>query len=384
MALRIGIDARFYGSIGKGLGRYTERLITHLEDIDADNQYVVFLRRENFDEYVPRNVRFRKVLADYSWYGWQEQLFFPYRLWKYRFDLVHFPHFNVPILYPRRFVVTVHDLILFHFPTARNTTLGWVGYAVKYILYHLVISLALWRAAAILTVSDFTRRDITAHYSFANRKLRVTREAADEQCFFVPEEECRDILRRYGVGEQDRYGRIRKYFLYVGNAYPHKNLEAIRDLAESFPEYLFVFVGKEDFFFRRLRSSIRDAGNICFLGFVPDRELSVLYRFAEAYLFPSRYEGFGLPGLEAMQYGLPVIASNRGSLPEVYGDAAIFFDPENPAGMLSVSRAFLSYSPKERAKLRDAGFARAGSFHWHDMAAATLAIYRAECRKQSQ
>ncbi|MDQ5961396.1 MAG: hypothetical protein QG581_317, partial [Patescibacteria group bacterium] len=93
--MRIGIDARFYGSIGKGLGRYTEKLIEHLEKIDSENQYVVFLRLENFDDYIPSQKNFRKVLADYSWYGWREQLLFPLLLFRHRLDLVHFPHFNV-------------------------------------------------------------------------------------------------------------------------------------------------------------------------------------------------------------------------------------------------------------------------------------------------
>jgi glycosyltransferase involved in cell wall biosynthesis len=120
--MRIGIDARFYGSLGKGLGRYTEKLIFHLEAIDTDNEYVVFLRRENFDEYIPRSPRFRKVVAQYAWYGLSEQTLFVLLLYRFRFDLVHFPHFNVPLLYRRPFVVTIHDLILVHYPTLRNIT----------------------------------------------------------------------------------------------------------------------------------------------------------------------------------------------------------------------------------------------------------------------
>lgn len=374
--MRIGIDARFYGSIGKGLGRYTEKLIAHLENIDSENQYVIFLRRENFDEYVPSRKNFQKALADYSWYGWREQLLFPFVLFRYRFDLVHFPHFNVPIFYRGKFLVTVHDLILLRFPTVQNTTLGWVGYAFKYSLYRLVIASALKRSVAVLTVSSFTEEDIIAHYPGAREKIFVTREAADPQCFFVCEGESAGILERYGLMGPSEYGRIRKYFLYVGNAYPHKNLESIIAEAKEFPEYAFVFVGKEDFFYRRLRSTIRDPRNIFFVGFVPDRDLSVLYRNAAAYLFPSRYEGFGLPGLEAMQYGLPVIASNQGSLPEIYGNAALFFDPDRDGDFTRMIRSFLEYSPEELALLKQKGFVRAGSFHWHDMAEETLGVYR--------
>ncbi len=374
--MRIGIDARFYGSIGKGLGRYTEKLIAHLEEIDPVNQYVIFLRRENFDEYVPRRENFHKVLADYLWYGWQEQILFPFLLLRHRLHLVHFPHFNIPILYRKKFIVTVHDLILLRFPTVQNTTLGWGVYTFKYILYRMVVAIAMRRAEAVLTVSLFTKDDIAVHYPHAKEKLFVTKEAADEECFFVGKNESLDVLGRHGLMESSPYGRIGKYFLYVGNAYPHKNLESIADVALAFPEWKFVLVGKEDFFYRRLRRATNDMKNVFFAGFVTDCDLSVLYRNAAAYLFPSRYEGFGLPGLEAMQYGLPVIASHRGSLPEIYGEAAIFFDPDKGWDMERAIRRFLAYSDLERMQLREKGFVQAGGFHWHDMATATLSIYQ--------
>ena len=98
--MRIGIDARFYGSVGKGLGRYTEKLIENLELFDQENEYVIFLMRENFDEYTPRNTHFHKVLAEYPWYSIAEQILFPIALLRFRLDVVHFPHFNVPIFYP--------------------------------------------------------------------------------------------------------------------------------------------------------------------------------------------------------------------------------------------------------------------------------------------
>ena len=374
--MRIGIDARFYGSIGKGLGRYTEKLIEHLEKIDSENQYVVFLRRENFDDYIPSQKNFRKVLADYSWYGWREQLLFPLLLFRHRLDLVHFPHFNVPILYGKKFVVTVHDLILLRFPTVQNTTLGWMGYTFKYALYRIVIATAIRRAFSVLTVSTFTKEDIVAHYPLAAGKVFVTKEAADENCFFVNEEGVLRILDHFGLGGTSHYGRIEKYFLYVGNAYPHKNLEAIIAIAKVFSEYRFVFVGKEDFFSLRLQATVSDITNVSFIGFVSDHDLSVLYRNAVAYLFPSRYEGFGLPGLEAMQYGLPVIASNRGSLPEIYGDAALFFDPDDANDMERAIRRLLGFSDDERECLRKRGFAQGSMFRWSDMTEATLSVYQ--------
>src|SRR3990167_7089110 len=184
--MRIGIDARFYGSVGKGLGRYTEKLIEHLETLDTANDYVIFLRRENFDEYAPKNPRFRKVLADYPWYGFLEQLVFPILLLRFRLDLVHFPHFNVPVLYPKRFIVTIHDLILLRYPTIQNTTRAALFYRIKFAVYRLVIASAVRRAEHIITVSRFTEQDILIRYPSAQGNISVTYEAVDLLCPFSP------------------------------------------------------------------------------------------------------------------------------------------------------------------------------------------------------
>src|SRR5574343_128214 len=126
--MRIGIDARFFGPIGKGLGRYTQKLIENLEKVDEVNEYFVFLKKENFNEYTPQKPNFKKVLANYPWYSFSEQIRFPWLLRKYDLDIAHFPHFNVPLLYSGKFVVTIHDLILVHFPTVRSSTLPAILY----------------------------------------------------------------------------------------------------------------------------------------------------------------------------------------------------------------------------------------------------------------
>ena len=129
--MRIGIDARFLGPVGKGLGRYTQKLVTHLEKIDQNNQYFVFLRRENWSVYQPANRNFKKILADYRWYTWQEQWYLPKILKKYQLDLVHFPYFNVPVFYRGKFIVTIHDLIVDHVETGRASTLPYPLYKIK-------------------------------------------------------------------------------------------------------------------------------------------------------------------------------------------------------------------------------------------------------------
>lgn len=365
--MRIGIDARFYGPVGKGLGRYTEKLIRHLEDIVPEkDEFFIFLRKGNFDEYVPKRKNFRKVLADYQWYSFREQTFFPSLLRKHHLDLVHFPHFNVPILYCRPFVVTIHDLILLRYPTVRNTTRSALTYWAKFLAYRIVIASAIRRARKILTVSRFTETDILRKYPGAAGRIEV----AYEGCEIGPTDGFRG-------GNPASRGIMAPYFLYVGNAYPHKNLEAFVGLARQFPDIRFVLVGKEDFFYRRLRDTASQRGvrNIVFVGFVPDAGLVPLYRGATGYVFPSLYEGFGLPPLEAMRLGTPVIASSRGSLPEVLGDAALFFDPEKEEELAACVDRLLSDDGLRR-ELSEKGIARAKRFGWEETARASLSVYR--------
>lgn len=371
--MRIGIDARFYGSLGKGLGRYTEKLLQELERQPGEDQFVVFLRRENFDEYQPVCARFTKALADYPWYGWREQWLFPRLLRQHRLDLMHFPHFNVPLIYRQPFVVTIHDLILFHYPTVKASELSPFLYWLKYLVYRFVIAQAIGRARRVFAVSQFTADDIARAYPQARQKICVTREAADPFCFWLPPSEHAACLKRLGL---TKHGQGKPFVLYVGNAYPHKNLELLLELAASQTEKLFVCVGKEDYFYIRLRHSATARGldNVLFVGFVADRELSILYREAECYFFPSLYEGFGLPALEAFTYGTPVVAARRGSLPEVLGEAAVFFEPTDKASLLAGLRAVTENIPLRTERIRR-GYLQAATYSWSRMALNTLREY---------
>lgn len=383
--MKIGIDARFYGPIGKGLGRYTAELIRSLEAIDTENEYVIFLRRENFDHYTPQNPRFRKCLADYRWYSWEEQVLFPFRLFRERLDLLHFPHFNVPILYRKPFVVTIHDLILLRFPTHRATTLGPMLYRLKFLAYRWVIRNAIVFSRAILTVSDYTKRDIVERYRISRDKIAVTFEAAQSWCWTLPPTSSDTLFRRLGLlqGEPNASPRgiLKPYALYVGNAYPHKNLETLIDAFCEFPDSdaRMVFVGGDDYFSRRLKAYAKKRRCVAaiFAGWVSDAELDTLYRFARVSVFPSRYEGFGLPPLEAMAKGSPVLVARAAAFPEILGDAAEFFDPDEPNSLRETLVALWN-DQHARLALRERGYVRATRFSWERMGRETLEWYERE------
>ncbi|MDH4330193.1 MAG: glycosyltransferase family 4 protein [Candidatus Moranbacteria bacterium] len=388
MKKRIGIDARFYGPFGKGLGRYVQKLIENLEMIEndspeSDREYFVFLRKENIDEYEPKNERFHKVLAHYQWYTFSEQINMPRLLNKYKLDLVHFPHFNIPILYFRPFVATIHDLILLNFPTVRGTTLNPLWYKVKFLAYKLTIGLGIRRARKVIAVSEFTKNDILKHYkSIDEEKIVVTHEACDrEEKVEIDAEKNSEILKKYGI--------IKPYVLYVGNAYPHKNLERLiecfLDINRKNENLHLVLVGKKDYFYEkleRLREKL-NVKNVIFAGFIPDKDLGVVYENAKLYVFPSLYEGFGLPPLEAMNRGVPVVSSSHLCMKEILGDAAYYFDGRNEKEM---SRAILKASGDDelREELQKKGRKQVSLYSWKKMAQKTYEIYQKFLREYSE
>lgn len=380
--MRIGIDARFYGTDSKGLGRYTQKLIENLEKIylqknivddDLENdQYFVFLRKENFAEYQPKSKNFHKVEADYRWYSFSEQINMPCLLYKYKLDLVHFPHFNVPIFYRKKFIVTIHDLILLHFPTIRGTTLNPFFYWLKFLAYKVTIGNAVKKAKKIIAVSNFTKSDILTNYSVSAEKVLVIYESGGEIKNNIQE----------NLGKIDKYGIIKPYLLYVGNAYPHKNLEKLVKSWQIFNEkqgrsVKLVLVGKKDYFYDRLQRIVENhkIHNIIFAGFVSDNDLDVIYKNAIAYIFPSLYEGFGLPPLEAMKNGLPVISSNHECLKEILGDSAYYFDAQKKEDIVMSIEKIIS-DENLRQKLIKKGFLQIAKYSWKKMAKETLKIYK--------
>jgi glycosyltransferase involved in cell wall biosynthesis len=370
---RIGLDARFYGPAQKGIGRYEQEVVDRLTRDYPQYDYAVFLGAHNFAGFKPAGPHVRKVLADIRWYTLKEQIMMPYLVKKEGVDLMHYLHFNVPMFWPGRFVVTIHDLILTKHATRRATTLSPWLYWLKNQAYRLAISRAARRSERIITISKYSRGDIVREFGVSKAKIALTYEGVA------------DSLREAG-GANDKktllgYNISKDFLLYVGNAYPHKNLELIIDIwprvKAKHPRLQFVFVGKADYFYNRLKDLVKERGldqDIVFAGFVPDADLAAFYRQARAYVFPSLFEGFGLPPLEAMRQECPVLSSNMTCLPEVLGPAALYFDPHSPDELASAINRVLS-EPSLRAHLRAQGLARAELYSWDDCVAGTAGVY---------
>ncbi|MBI5728618.1 MAG: glycosyltransferase family 4 protein [Candidatus Magasanikbacteria bacterium] len=375
--MRIGIDARMMGPRHTGLGRYVEQLVVHLlkQNRDWQDQYVLFLRRENWDylakEHGLSPDKYERILADIPWYTFAEQVHFLRILLAARVDLLHFPHWNVPLLYSRPFVVTIHDLTMFHYPRPAATTLGPFLYFVKDRAHRLLLQRVVKRAKVILITSEYTKNDIHESLAVPSRKMDVTYQAPLPVGRRLENTSIETVLNKYRLNHP--------YVLYVGTAYPHKNVSGLLDAWRSFEhkygsEYQLVLAGRNDAFYRLLDSKIQDQPSVCFTGFVTDQELSALYQRAAVYVIPSLYEGFGLPPLEAMQYGVPVVASNRSCLPEVLGEAAMYVDPENPEQLSDALHAVLT-DENLRATCRAKARLELQRYSWERLARETRAVY---------
>ncbi|MFH1582690.1 MAG: glycosyltransferase family 1 protein [Candidatus Falkowbacteria bacterium] len=369
---RIGIDARFYGPLGKGLGRYTQEVADNIIKLDKNDEYVIFLRQENFNDFKCDRLRVKKVLVNIKWYGLAEQIIFPFYIWRERLDLMHFPHFNVPIFCPVKFIVTIHDLILIKFPTLRATTLGPIIYKIKNLAYKIVILLAVKRAKKVLAVSQFTKNDLVKQFKINPDKIIVTYEGVAEPANADEFIDAGAVLNKYSISQP--------YLLYVGNAYPHKNLEGLikvyAEINKIKPELKLVLVGKEDYFYSRLKQYAKNfSDSVIFPGYVSDSELKTLYSGATLYVFPSFYEGFGLPPLEAMAHGLVAVSSNKTCLPEILGDAVLYFNPDDETDMKNKIELALT-DEKLREGLRSRGYEQAKKYSWRDCAGKTLEVYK--------
>jgi len=356
----------------RGLGRYIERLLHHMQDIEDEHEIVVFLRPENADLFTIRNNRFKKVIADARWYTVKEQIVMPRLIQQEKIDLMHVGHFNVTPGSRRPFVSTIHDIIKSdHVDTSASTRSAFV-YNAKHLVYERLIRHAVMKAEKVLVPTEFVRQKVLKKFPVDPHHVQVTYEGVDFDEFGSSHssDQIATVLKKYGI--------TLPFMLYVGNSYPYKNLDLVLDALPHLPQELtLVNPCARSVFYDRLLENVKKRGlshRVLLPGFVPDEDLAVLYAAASVYVFPSFSEGFGLPALEAMHAGLPVVAAKASCLPEVLEDAAAYFDPRDVQDFIRVVTHVLS-SQEEQDRLRKKGYIQVKKYSWREMAEQTRRVY---------
>jgi glycosyltransferase involved in cell wall biosynthesis len=358
--MRIVIDAR---ESGTSTGRYVDKLVEHLHKLKPQHEIILLAKTPRVKFLRELAPHFNVIPSNYKEFGFNEQLGLRSQLRKLNPQLVHFTMTQQPILYKGRVVTTIHDLTTLRFD---NPAKNLAVFRAEKEVYKRVVKKVAQKSRYIITPSKYVKHDVAQYANIDPNKVFVTYEAADR--ISAPAQAVPRLKNR-------------QYLMYVGRATPHKNLrrlvEAFEILKKNNPELMLGMAGKIDANYHRLEgyvTSKRMADSIVFTDEVSEGELKWLYMNTAAYVFPSLSEGFGLPGLEAMMHGAPVISSNTTCLPEIYGNAAYYFNPTSTYDMASKISNVLS-SAGLRAQLIQKGRIRADKFSWKKMAADTLKIY---------
>jgi glycosyltransferase involved in cell wall biosynthesis len=364
--VRIGIDARKLHDFG--IGTYIRNLLRHLGRMDQQTEYVLLCRPDDVAGLKTLGENFRPVVESAGNYSIAEQITIPLALRREGVTLFHAPHYVLPALVPCRSVVTIHDCIHLMFPQYLPNRL-----ALRYA--QTSIAMAARRATRILTVSESSKRDILRFVATEPEKIDVIYNAYDERFGLEPREE--DVIR-----VRERYQLHDEFVLYAGNVKPHKNLERLIEAFHRLHQrglghLKLVMIGDDISKYAGLRRAVHAHQlhkYVRFLGYLPEETLAVLYRLAGVFVFPSLYEGFGLPPLEAMASGTPVVTSNVSSLPEVAGDAAVLVDPLDPSAIADGIYRVLT-DEHLRHDLRRKGLVRAAQFSWEASVRRVREIY---------
>jgi glycosyltransferase involved in cell wall biosynthesis len=364
--MRVGIDARKLHDYG--IGTYVRNLLTELAKQDDDAEYSLLCAPSDVEVVRALGPRFQPYPLRAGNYSVREQWAVPWTLARARVDLFHAPHYVVSPLTPVPFVVTIHDCIHLRFPQYLPSRAA---------LYYAraMMSIAARRSRRVLTVSQASKDDILHYLRVPADKVEVIHNAIDTRLAGEPTPDEVERVR-------ERFLLTAPFVLYTGNIKPHKNVDR---LIEAFSilrqrgsqDVKLLIIGDEVSKYpnlRRLVHRFQLHQHVRFLGFVPDATLAVLYRQAAAFVFPSLYEGFGLPPLEAMAAGAPVITSNVSSLPEVVGDAAILIDPMD-AGAIANAMARVLGDPRLREDLIRRGRERVKAFSWTRSVARVRQVY---------
>ena len=373
--MKIAIDVRKISDFG--IGTYIRNVVRTLGRLQHDNEYVLVGNTEKILAIGPLPQNFHTAPlghTELSLAGWLQ---FRSIVRQSRCDLVHIPHLSwLPRGLPCPYVMTVHDLQEYLVGTRRTS-------ALKRSAHFQLTRRVLEGAARVIAVSEFTRNEIQSRFGIPDAKLDVTYNALDERfrSGHATEAEKLLIAQRYQVNYP--------FLLYVGSVSPHKNvvrsIEAFSALKaelakeNQYPDLKLIIIGDDVSSHPDLRRTVLRSGmqnDVRFLGFVPIDILRIFYDAAKVFVFPSLYEGFGLPPLEAMAHGTPVVTSNTSSLPEVVGDAAVLVNPENVFEIMRGLHSAL-LDPELRARLKQRSVAQAARFSWDSSVSVLLKSYAA-------
>ena len=358
---KILIDARESGTT---TGRYIDKLIENLMKLNISEyrfNLVTKSERKNFLKYNFSNSFI--VLSDVKEFSIDEQTRLNKQISKTGADLVHFGMAQQPIRYKGDAITTIHDLTTLRF---NNPDKNYLVFKFKQYVYGKVIKIAANKSKYVITPSEYVKKDLINYTGISGTKIKVTHEAAD----FI-ESDAKQFSKLVN----------KDFIMYIGRPTPHKNLkrliEAHQLLLKDNPELYLSLSGKIDNNYLRIKKWVnkKKFNKIIFTDFLEDTELKWMYQNTKAYVFPSLSEGFGLPGLEAMVHGAPVVSSNATCLPEIYGDAASYFNPLDVSDMYEKINKVIN-DQELREKLIKKGYIQSKKYSWEKMARETLDIYK--------
>lgn len=354
----IAIDARI---INSSTGTYVERLLHYLEQIDTTNRYSVIVPTKDLSYWQPTNPNFTVIAGDFKNYSFAEQTTFKRFLDQLSPDLVHFCMPQQPVRYKGATVTTFHDLSLLR---VYNSDKNWLVYHLKQLVGKYIFARVARQTNHIIVPTDFVAHDVASTLNVSPGKITRTYEAAD-----------------IAIETTEPYTHpFTQFILYVGQQSDYKNIrrlgEAHQQLLDKHPDLGLILVGRlnKSALSNKAYFEGRAYQNILFTDFIPDSQRDWLYTQAAAYVFPSLTEGFGLPGLEAMGYGAPVVSSNATCLPEVYGDAAHYFNPLSVDDIARAVNDVITDAPLRQSLIAN-GYRQIAKYSWQQMAEQTFQIY---------
>ncbi len=357
----IGIDCRLFGSDYAGIGRYEKNTIPFLIKQKPKNiRYILFFRNKKQLKELKQKLKtnesdFLYKIVDIQHYSLKEQLILPFIYFKYKLDLLYVPHFNVPLLYFKKTIVTIHDLLWYEKKGFGVSTVPKLLYPIKYFFYRLTIFFTIKKSLKIIVPSFFVKKSIEKFFRKSSSKVIVVYEGVEKFC-------TRAI-----------YKKDSDYLIYVGSTYPHKNLEIVFKALENLNFKLYIVTAR-DIFTKYIKNKIIDLGiekKVKIFYKLEDHQLCELMKNSFALIQPSTYEGFGLTGVEAMSIGIPVLASNIQVFKEIYKDVPFYFDKNDHNSLIKAILELKNIDKKSLSSKLDKGLKLSASYNW-DKCAKTI------------